>query len=107
MKTPSKAKRLLEQMAAIERMERGKLCRMAGRNHYNLQAWRNGRNEVRYVREQERQAIQEAIDGYKLFMELAEAYADTVIEQTRKEHQRTFPKPKPRNKTTPTNPKKT
>lgn len=42
-------KRLLERMAAIEHMERGKLCQMPGRKYYNLQVWRNGRNEVRYV----------------------------------------------------------
>ena len=87
-------------MAAIDRMERGKLCRMAGKKHYNLQAWRNGRNEVRYVRNEERQAIQEAIDGYRLFVELAEAYADEVIEQTRKKHKDAFPKKASHAKTT-------
>lgn len=80
-----KAQTLLARMGAIERMERGKLCRMAGKNHYNLQAWRNGRNEVRYVREEERQAVQEAIDGYKLFMKLVDAYTQEVITQTRKQ----------------------
>lgn len=86
MKHSTRAKQLLAQMGAIDRMERGKLCRMAGKNHYNLQAWRNGRNEVRYVREEERQAVQEAIDGYKLFRKLAQTYAEEVIEKTRKEH---------------------
>lgn len=100
MKHSRKAKELLARMGAIDRMERGKLCRIAGKNHYNLQAWRNGRNEVRYVRHEERQAIQEAIDGYRLFMELAEAYADEVIEQTRNKHKATFPKKASRRKTT-------
>ncbi len=79
-------------MAVIERMERGKLCRMAGRPHYNLQAWRNGRNEVRYVRHDEAPAIQEAIDGYNLFMRLAEEYANEIIKSTRREHRKRFPK---------------
>jgi len=100
MKRSRKAKELLARMGAIDRMERGKLCRMAGKNHYNLQAWRNGRNEVRYVRDQERQAIQEAIDGYRLFMRLAQAYADQVIEHTRKKHKATFPKKASRSKNT-------
>lgn len=79
-------------MAAIERMERGKLCRIPGKAQYNLQAWRNGKNEVRYVREHERQAIQDAIDGYRLFTQLADEYADEVIQQTRREHLKRYPK---------------
>mgnify|MGYP007057169751 CR=1 FL=1 len=77
--------RLLERMAAIERMERGKLCKMTGRPHYNHQTWRNGRNEVRYVPADELAALQEAIKGYQLFIKLAEQYADEVIRLTRRE----------------------
>jgi len=91
MKPSSRARRLLARMAQIERMERGKLCRMSGRPNYNLQAWRNGRNEVRYVRQEEVHAVQEAIDGYNLFMKLAHQYADAIIEQTRQEHEKRFP----------------
>jgi hypothetical protein len=101
MKTSNKARRLLERMAEIDRMERGKLCRMSGRPNYNLQAWRNGRNEVRYVRQQEVDAVQEAIDGYNLFMKLAHQYADALIQQTRREHKKRFPgKKTSREKTT-------
>ncbi len=39
MKPTRKMQRLLERMAAIERMERGKICPMAGRPHYNHQTW--------------------------------------------------------------------
>jgi len=94
MKRSKKAQKLLARMSAIERMERGKLCRMTGRTYYNLQAWHNGRNEVRYVPEQERAAIQRAIDGYTLFTKLAEQYADEIIQQTRREHKKRFPAPK-------------
>ena len=72
-------------------MERGKLCRMSGRPNHNLQAWRKGRNEVRYVRQEEVDAVQEAIDGYKLFMKLAHQYADAIIQHTRREHNKRFP----------------
>ena len=92
MKHSKKAQELLTRMGAIERMERGKLCRMKGRDYYNLQAWHNGRNEVRYIREEEREAVQEAVDGYQLFQKLAQAYADEVIKQTRKDHKIRFPK---------------
>lgn len=92
MKPSKKAQKLLARMAAIERMERGKLCKMAGRDYYNLQAWHNGKNEVRYVRPDEREAIQQALDGYNLFTSLARQYAEEVIKQTRREHRTQFPK---------------
>ncbi len=91
MKTSNKTRRLLARMAEIDRMERGKLCRMSGQPNYNLQAWRNGRNEVRYVRQEEVDAVQQAIDGYNLFMKLAQQYADAIIQQTRREHKNRFP----------------
>jgi hypothetical protein len=84
MEHSSKMKKLLERMVSIERMERGKLCRMTGRSQYNHQTWRNGRNEVRYVPESEAAALREAIEGYQRFMKLAEAYVDEVIERTRR-----------------------
>jgi hypothetical protein len=40
---------LLERMGRIQRMERGKVCRLVGRPHYNHQTWQEGRNVVRYV----------------------------------------------------------
>jgi hypothetical protein len=92
MRTSSKTTDLLKQMASIEQMERGKLCRMAGRPHYNLQVWRKGKNEVRYVRQEEVEAIREAVDGYNLFMTLAQQYADLIIAQTRREHKKRFSK---------------
>ena len=81
-------KLLLEQMAAIDQMERGKLCQMTGRAHYNHQTWSNGRNDVRYVPANELPALQEAIDGYRLFTQLAEQYADEVIRLTRRQRER-------------------
>lgn len=66
-------------------MERGKLCRMGGRPHYNHQTWRDGRNVVRYVPASQADFLREAIDGYQQFIKLAEQYADEVIKQTRRE----------------------
>lgn len=88
MELTSKMKRLLERMAKIERMERGKLCRMTGRSHYNHQTWHNGRNEVRYVPASEVAALEKAIEGYRLFISLAEQYADEVIRLTRREREK-------------------
>lgn len=80
----STRKSLLDQMAAIERMERGKLCPMRGGRYYNLQSWEGGRNVVRYVQASEAVSVQKAVEQYKRFMELAKRYADLVIQDTRK-----------------------
>lgn len=71
-------------MAAIDRMERGKLCPMRGGRYYNLQSWEGGRNAVRYVRAGELQAVRQAVKGYNAFMDLAKRYADLVVRDTRK-----------------------
>ena len=76
---------LLKRMSRIKRMERGKICRMSGRPHYNHQSWHNGRNVVRYVPADQVASLQEAIEGYRLFMELVHQYADQVIKRTRRQ----------------------
>jgi hypothetical protein len=76
---------LLQRMSSIQQMERGKVCRMTGRKHYNHQCWHEGRNVVRYVPREHVTALQEAIEGYHLFMELARQYADIIIKRTRQE----------------------
>ena len=88
MKHTKKMERLLERMSKIERMERGKLCQMGGRPHYNHQTWRDGRNEVRYVPKDEVAELKKDIAGYQLFTKLAEQYADEVIRQTRREREK-------------------
>jgi len=75
---------ILRQMTAIERMERGKLCPMQAGRYYNLQSWENGKNVVRYVPATEARDIAKAVAGYKKFMNLAERYADLVVQDTRK-----------------------
>jgi hypothetical protein len=74
---------LLERMSRIDRMERGTICRLTGRPHYNHQTWQNGRNTVRYVPAEQVAELQAAIDGYRRFMELARQYADEIIRRTR------------------------
>jgi len=101
MKQTQKMKRLLARMAQIARMERGKLCRMGGRPHFNHQTWQDGRNVARYVPSEEIDFLQDAIDGYHQFVTLAEQYADEVIEQTRRERDKLFPKPKTTTKQKP------
>jgi hypothetical protein len=94
MKHSSKTQKLLERMARIERMERGKICAMSGRPHYNHQTWQDGRNAVRYVPAEQVASLQEAIDGYNLFTRLAEQYADEIIRQTRRDRPKVSAKTK-------------
>ena len=88
MKATQKAIKLLEKMGRIDRMERGKLCQMKGREHFNHQTWQNGRNNVRYVPREEVEDLQAAIDGYVRFNELARQYVDEIVRLTRLEHAR-------------------
>ena len=88
MRTTAKARRLLERMAAIGEMERGKVCRMKGRPHLNHQTWEGGRNVVRYVRQEDADDLRRAIDGYGRFMDLARQYADEIIRLTRRKRAR-------------------
>lgn len=83
MKTTKKAERLLKQIAQIQKMERGKICRMTGRSHFNHQTWHEGRNIVRYVAHEYLDDLQEAVDGYALFTQLTRQYADEMIRLTR------------------------
>lgn len=85
---------LLKKMAKIERMERGKLCQMGQRPHYNHQTWQDGRNVVRYVPRKQGAFVQEAIENYALFMKLAEQYVDEIVRRTRREQEKLFKKKK-------------
>jgi len=86
VKAKPKPEALLKQIARIQDMERGKLCRMrpspAGA-YYNHQTWEKGRNVVRYVRRERVAHLQKAIAGYQQYLKLTKAYADGVIRLTR------------------------
>ena len=75
-------------MAAMGRMERGKVCPVAGRPHHNHQTWAGGRNVARYVPDDEVEELREATEGYRLFRSLAEQYADEIIRLTRLEREK-------------------
>jgi hypothetical protein len=77
------AQALLREIAAIRSMERGTLCRLRSSPYFNHQTWENGRNRVRYVAQADVPALQEAIAGYRRFLDLTRQYADLVIAQSR------------------------
>jgi hypothetical protein len=77
-----------EQIAHIQRMERGKLSVMREGPegpYYKHQVWENGKNLSRYVSGDQAAAVQEAIGGYHKFQQLTEQYAQQVIDKTRAE----------------------
>ena len=82
MNQPGKT-RLLEQMAAIPAMERGKLSPHSSGRHQKLQCWQEGRNHTRHVPADELPALQSALAGYAQYRQLTEEYADLVIQETR------------------------
>ena len=82
MNQPQKT-RLLEQMAAIPAMERGKLSAHSSGRHQKLQCWQEGRNHTRHVPADELPAVQSALAGYAQYRQLTEQYADLVIQETR------------------------
>jgi uncharacterized protein DUF6788 len=89
MSSPVK-QQLLEQIAAIPAMERGKLSSysfkdrsVASGPYHKLQHWENGKNKTRYIPTEELEAVQAALAGYAQYQELTEQYAQLVIVQTR------------------------
>ena len=89
MNQPNKT-RLLEQIAAIPVMERGKLSPYTFKERANisgpyhkLQRWQEGKNHTRHVSADELPAVRSALAGYAHFRQLTEQYADLVIAETR------------------------
>lgn len=86
MNTSNSGQTILQQIAAIQTMERGKLSVIReGPNgpFYKIQAREEGKNFTRYVPRDQVPATEEAIEGYKMFQALTEQYADLKIQETR------------------------
>jgi len=81
---------VLEQIAHISVMERGKLSAYSFKErsglsgpYYKLQHWQEGKNLTRYVSPEELPSVREALAGYAQYQQLTRQYADLVIEETR------------------------
>ena len=82
--------RLLQEIAAIAAMERGKLSEYSFKDrsqaagpYHKLQHWQDGKNHTRYVSAAELPAVQAALAGYAQYQQLTEQYAQLVIAETR------------------------
>jgi hypothetical protein len=79
---------LLQQMAQIQRLERGKLCIIRqGPNgpYYNHQLWENGKNVSRYVPQDQVPALQQAMAGYEQLQTLMDQYVQLMEQKSRAE----------------------
>jgi len=92
MSTPES---LLEQIAQIQEMERGKLCPMRGGRYFNHQTWEKGRNVVRYVPAPEVPALRKRLAGYQQFVQLTRKYVELIIRQSRAKAYAARLRPKP------------
>jgi glycerol-3-phosphate O-acyltransferase len=103
--SPKSAHSILEEVAQIQRMERGKLTVMRegpSGPFYKLQAREEGKNVTRYVPRAQAAAVQEAIEGYQRFEALTQEYAQQIIAKTRQEIAAGAKKKKPaRNSSSP------
>ena len=88
MNTQKSLPSLLQEIASIQTMERGKLSVIKESStgpFYKIQAREDGKNLTRYVPREQVPAVQEAIQGYQRFESLTEQYAQRVIAQTRQD----------------------
>jgi len=86
MNTQNSLPSILQQIAKIQTMERGKLSvikESSAGPFYKIQAREQGKNLTRYVPREQVGAVQEAIAGYQRFKSLTEQYAQEVIGRTR------------------------
>ena len=83
-------RQLLEQIATISDMERGKLSAYSFKErsgvagpYHKLQHWQDGKNHTRYVPADELPAVEAALAGYAQYQQLTEQYAQLVMAETR------------------------
>lgn len=90
MITKSTPESILQDIAQIQRMERGSVSVMRqgpDGAYYNHQCYENGRNVSRYGSGEQVAELKEAIHGYHHFQQLAEQYVQLLVEKTRAERQ--------------------
>jgi hypothetical protein len=90
---------ILQQIAQIQRMDRGtvSIIRQGPQGpYYNHQCYEEGRNVSRYVPAQQLSELQAAIEDFRRFQQLVEQYVHLVVERTRAERQAGSKKKTPR-----------
>src|SRR5271154_455565 len=86
MHTKPTAESILQDIAQIQRLERGTLSVIRHGPegpYYNHQCYEQGRNVSRYVPLEQVPEIQEAIEGYHRLQQLVQQYVQIKVDQTR------------------------
>ena len=95
-KQQKRRKQILQEMAGIDRMEKGRLTAeyresiREGKTvrkgpYYKHQCWEEGRNISRRVPVEEAGDLRDAVEGYHQFRQLSDEYAELTIQSTRKQ----------------------
>ena len=90
MSTKPSLESILQEIARIERMDRGTISIMRQGPqgpYYNHQCYEGGKNVSRYLPSDQVADLQEAIDGYRRCQQLMEQYIQLMVEKTRAERQ--------------------
>ena len=88
MTSPTTPESLLQQIARIQCLEKGKLCILRqGPNgpYFNLQHWENGRNVSQYVPADQLPAVQQNLAAYAQFEALIEDYVRLLSARAREQ----------------------
>jgi len=105
MKEQKRRRQILQEIAAIETMEKGRLTEeyrervVNGKNrrlgpYFKYQRWEDGRNLSRRVPVPEVPGLREAVENYHRFEALSQEYADLTIAMTRQSGQDSKKKPR-------------
>ena len=90
MNTKSTPQSVLQEIAQIQRLDRGTLSVIRQGpegTYYNHQCYEEGRNVSRYVPSEQVSELKEAIDGYHRFQQLVQQYVQIMVEKTRAERE--------------------
>jgi hypothetical protein len=94
MEHQERRRQILEEMAQIECMEKGRLSEEYREKHkegkvvrlgpyYKHQSWEKGRNASRRVPAAEVERLREGVDGYHRFKALADEFVEVTVSMTR------------------------
>jgi len=99
MKTPSTPESILQDLAQIQRLDRGSVSviRQGPTGpYYNHQCYEDGRNVSRYVPAEQVEELKAAIADHQRFQQLVQQYVELLVERTRAQRQAGAKKKTPR-----------
>jgi hypothetical protein len=99
MPTQTTPESLLQELAHIQRLERGTVSVLRqgpSGPYYNHQCYENGRNVSRYVPAEQVAELQAAIADHQRFQQLVQQYVELLVARTRVQRQAGSKKKSPR-----------